>query len=117
MVDHFGLPTADDPTECSGFRRLLSATDPRVCVKLSAPWRVFPDLAVEAAARACGPLARRLFDAIGPDRLIWGSDWPWTQHEKGQSYAQCAAWAAEWYEGTDAMPGTVPEWLLNTAPV
>ena len=32
------------------------------------------------------PLRHILADHLGPDRLIWGSDWPFTQFEHQMSY-------------------------------
>jgi len=116
VIDHFGLPEPAAPDQCPGFRRLLDDRHPGVCVKTSAPWRVFPHLSAERAARQCDRLARRLLDALGPQRLFWGSDWPWTQHEKGQTFAQCRQWAADWYRDADAEPGNVPDWLLDLVP-
>jgi predicted TIM-barrel fold metal-dependent hydrolase len=26
---------------------------------------------------------------LGAERLLWGSDWPWTNHEHGRAYADC----------------------------
>ena len=80
VVDHFGRPDprlgVDDP----GFRHLLTfGTTRRVWVKLSAAYRNGGDGAGERTARAATPLLR---DAFGPDRLLWGSDWPHTQFEK-----------------------------------
>ncbi len=68
VVDHFGRPAAGEAAMVAGWAR-----DPRIHMKLSAPYRVrHPDLS---------DLTRRLLDAYGTDRLLWGSDWPWTQHE------------------------------------
>lgn len=68
VVDHFGRPPAGRVDAVLGW-----ASDARIHVKLSAPYRVgFRDIAA---------LTARLLDAYGTDRLLWGSDWPWTQHE------------------------------------
>jgi predicted TIM-barrel fold metal-dependent hydrolase len=70
VVDHFGRPPAE------GMDAVLEwAGDARVHIKLSAPYRVgFRDITV---------LTVRLLDTYGTERLLWGSDWPWTQHEAG----------------------------------
>ncbi len=68
VIDHFGRPGPDDAGLVMGW-----AGDPRVHMKLSAPYRVrHPDI--------CS-LAARIVEAYGAQRLMWGSDWPWTQHE------------------------------------
>lgn len=75
VLDHFALPDtalgADDPA----FQAILgcAARSERVYLKLSAPYRLggCDALALMGAARA----------AFGPERLMWGSDWPHTGHE------------------------------------
>jgi predicted TIM-barrel fold metal-dependent hydrolase len=75
VVDHFGRPDPDLGVEDPGFEYLLSlGSTRRVWVKLSAPHR----LSDEIAQAAISPLK----DTFGIDRLLWGSDWPHTQHEK-----------------------------------
>lgn len=88
VVDHFGRidPTlgVDDP----GFRYLLDCGASRqVWVKLSAPYRNGGNGgSVYGAylAHQAWPLLRQY---LGCDRLLWGSDWPHTQHESATSYA------------------------------
>jgi len=113
VIDHFGLPDTSNLSQCKGFNRLKTNTSTTVCVKLSAPYRVYPELAVAQAAKACEILASQLIDTIGPQRLIWGSDWPWTQHEKGQHYEDCLQWGNHWYQDQEIRPGNAPEWLMN----
>jgi len=79
VIDHFGRPESHEPGQCPGFAAVLAAArDPSVWTKLSAPYRFAAD--ARAAARA-------LRDAAGTDRMVWGSDWPWTQHPEITSYA------------------------------
>jgi predicted TIM-barrel fold metal-dependent hydrolase len=84
VVDHFGRPdprtAADDP----GFTYLLSlAATGRVWVKLSAAYRS----TVNDDGTALGTaLASQLLDAYTPARLVWGSDWPHTQHQQLVDY-------------------------------
>jgi predicted TIM-barrel fold metal-dependent hydrolase len=76
VFDHFANP-ADDATYAAlrGFAR-----DRDVWVKLSGPYRIGGVDPRDAA--------RRWIDALGPDRLVWGSDWPWTRHEDGRDYTR-----------------------------
>ena len=113
VIDHFGLPKTVSPTECEGFQSLINDRHSGICVKISAPYRVFPQLPSDQAARECGKLARILLDAIGPERLIWGSDWPWTKYETGHSYEMCLKWTTDWYRGVDAIPESLPNWLVG----
>ncbi len=89
VVDHFGSPDPRHGVDCAGFRAVLRAVEAgRTWVKLSAPYRLGgADPARYAAA---------LLEAGGPERLVWGSDWPWTQHDAGLSYGQTVEWLAAW---------------------
>lgn len=79
VIDHCGLPDAADPADDAGLRAIAAvAGKGRLWVKLSAPYR-------SAAAAAH---VQSLLAALGPERLVWGSDWPWTRHESGRDYGQ-----------------------------
>lgn len=105
VIDHFGRPNPTLGVLDPGFQRLLAeAPGGRIWVKLSGPWRCG---GVEAARRYAEALAERL----GPERLLWGSDWPWTQHE-GQSYGACLDGLADWLDTEDARRQV----LAQTAP-
>ena len=80
VLDHFGRPAAadaDDATFRAVARRLASGSAP-VHVKLSASYRLggLDPIALAAQWR----------DTVGSHRLLWGSDWPCTNHE---SQADC----------------------------
>lgn len=96
VVDHFGLPNAQDPMNCEGQSAILSANKGRVFVKASAPYRVYRNQNSNEAAQKCLPIFERLFNELGPEQLLWGSDWPWTQFEIEQSYNQSVAWRDLW---------------------
>jgi len=87
VVDHFGRPNPALGAACEGFQAILrEGSGGRIYVKLSAPYR-------------CGgvdvqPYTEALMRHLGPRRLLWGSDWPWTQFENGPSYGALAAMAA-----------------------
>jgi predicted TIM-barrel fold metal-dependent hydrolase len=82
VLDHFTLPDPKLGVEDPGFAKLLTfGAARRVWVKISAPYRNGPE--GEAFAVEAYPLLRQ---ALGPDRLLWGSDWPHTQFEAGQDY-------------------------------
>lgn len=88
VIDHFGRPEPGAGLRCKGLAALerRAAAHP-VFVKLSAPYRM-QDSAAEHA--------RRLLGSLGPERLLWGSDWPWTNFEGRQTYADCRRWLDEW---------------------
>lgn len=80
VVDHFGKPDPKLGVQDPGFQYLLGlGSTRRVWVKLSAPYR-----SSDATAAAAAPL---LLKAFGPERLVWGSDWPHTGFEGKVSYA------------------------------
>lgn len=92
VIDHFGRPgAAGDMAPL-----LRHAATGRVWVKLSAPYRNWADDgAGHAAARKA---ARALLDAFGAERLMWGSDWPHTEHRDRTCYGASLAWLAEWLD-------------------
>ena len=89
VIDHFGRPSQAEGAKCLGFRTILKAArDLDLHVKLSAPYRFGPQ-----HAHAC---AAALHEALGPDRLVWGSDWPWTQFPEVSDYAALLEALSEW---------------------
>jgi len=78
VVDHFGRPIAHLGAADAGFRYLQStASGGSVWVKLSAAYRSADRSNGTEHGRA---LAAALLESFGPERLVWGSDWPHTQH-------------------------------------
>lgn len=90
VIDHFGRPNAEKGgVKSAEFEALLRAGEGRDWyVKVSAPYRS-PGIDVEQAWH----LFRQRW---GTERLLWGSDWPWTQHETLIDYARwCEPFAGE----------------------
>lgn len=86
VLDHFGRAGsahADDPT-FTGVDRRVGPT----WVKLSAPYR--------NAGRDPAQLVSSWRDRVGPSHLLWGSDWPWTNHEAGRDYDTCLSDLERW---------------------
>jgi len=90
VLDHLGLPHPGD----DGTVARLAALE-HVWVKLSAPYRAGSATAVEERLRDLGA-------STGLARTVFGTDWPFTQHEEGRSMSTLAQWAqrvltpAEW---------------------
>lgn len=98
VVDHFGRP-GPAPGEDEGFAWLLrSASSARVWVKLSAAYRNWPDQRGSAARTA----AQALLQALDASRLLWGSDWPHTQHQDLADYGSTRAALADWVPDVEA---------------
>jgi predicted TIM-barrel fold metal-dependent hydrolase len=93
VVDHFGRPDARLGALDPGFAWLLQQADSgRVWVKLAAAYRSWPQ---EASAAAC-VAAQALLARFGTDRLVWGSDWPNTQHQQVADFASAQRALAQW---------------------
>ena len=107
VVDHFGRPSADLAHKDPGFATLLKYADSgRVWVKLAAAYRNSRTARMaqaqhnaeletqdQANANRC---AADLLAAYGAQRLVWGSDWPHTQHQHLIDYSQSLAVLSEW---------------------
>lgn len=92
VVDHFGLPDPGAPLLCDGLYAIAGMPKGQVFVKLSAPYRVFRNMPSERAMSLCLPVLDVLFESLGPEQLLWGSDWPWTQFEGQHTYADNVSW-------------------------
>lgn len=89
VVDHFGHPQRGGAA-CEGFQAMLHAIDNgRTWVKLSAGYR----LASQQVAQDC---ARALLAHAGPERLLWGSDWPFPAFEDSMRYELAMAHFEQW---------------------
>jgi predicted TIM-barrel fold metal-dependent hydrolase len=80
VVDHFGRPDTQTGIAGEGFQRLLRSIEGgRTWVKLSSPFRLQSDALVRQAGAA-------LLQNAGPERLMWGSDWPFAAFEDSFTY-------------------------------
>jgi len=85
VIDHFGHPQRGKGAACEGFQAMMRAVDNgRTWVKLSAGYR----LESPQVAQDC---ARALLARVGPERLLWGSDWPFAAFEDSMRYETAIA--------------------------
>lgn len=83
VIDHLGLPRHDQSEAKQVVLEL--ADQEHVWVKVSAPYRSPPD---EAESTLAG-----IIDGAGAERLLFGSDWPFTRNE-GHTFKNLVDWAA-----------------------
>jgi L-fuconolactonase len=97
VIDHLGRPDLDEASPIAACDRVARLADlPNVWVKLSA----LLELSREAYPhRDVGDWARRMLAAFGPERLMWGSDFPFVA---GASYAASLGSLREALAETDA---------------
>lgn len=89
VIDHFGRPDQTKGADCAGFQAVLRAVERgNTWVKLSGDFRVGPDAMVR-------DLTAALLRHAGPERLFWGSDWPFAAYEGRVTYEQTVARFAE----------------------
>ena len=87
VVDHYGNPDAADAENSPGFQAALRALGSgHGWVKISAPYRT--------PGRDHRALAARLLAEAGPERLLFGSDWPFVGHETSVTFADTVSWFA-----------------------
>jgi predicted TIM-barrel fold metal-dependent hydrolase len=92
VIAHYGMfDRTLGPARDPGFKVLLeSAPSRNVWVVMSGAYRVGPERARSATSM--------LLDTFGPERLMWGSDWPHTDTglNRVTTYPQTLRWFEEW---------------------
>jgi predicted TIM-barrel fold metal-dependent hydrolase len=92
VIPHYGMfDRTLGPARDPGFKALLeSAPSRNIWVVMCGAYRVGPERARSATSM--------LLDAFGPDRLMWGSDWPHTDTGLNRltTYPQTLRWFEEW---------------------
>jgi predicted TIM-barrel fold metal-dependent hydrolase len=96
VIAHFGRPDHKKGINCEGFKTVLRSVEKgNTWVKLSAGYR-------QASPAAAKELARELLKTAGPERLMWGSDWPFAAYEDKVTYADTVKNFFDWIPDTDA---------------
>jgi predicted TIM-barrel fold metal-dependent hydrolase len=95
VLDHFGTPGPSRESQEATFSAAATLARSRpVWVKLSGPYRL--------AGADPALLAARWLDAVGEANLVWGSDWPWTNHERENDYGHLREALDAWVGSTRA---------------
>jgi predicted TIM-barrel fold metal-dependent hydrolase len=90
LVDHFGVVDASVGTDGAGFQAVLAlGRDGLAAVKLSAAFRVGDPAHLDRYGVA-------LLAAFGPDRCVWGSDWPFLGVARTPTYAETLQVLERW---------------------
>lgn len=121
ILDHWGFVRADPAAPPStalaidedAWTTLLEfAQLPNVYVKISALFRVSQTDAPHADLQ---PRFTALLDAYGPDRLMWGSDFPYVAMQPG-GYAASIDAVRAWLPDDAVMAGTARRLFFGTLP-
>lgn len=86
VIDHLGRPDANAGLDQPGFGELLEAgSKGSIWIKVSGIYRLggTPQQNIDFVRRAL-PLLEK---SVGLHQLVWGSDWPHTQHEQSIDFA------------------------------
>lgn len=82
VIDHYGRPEDMAALDGPAFAAMLDSIERgRTWVKISSEFRL------SSRAIAQGAVAR-LLAVAGPERLLWGSDWPFAGFETSMTYAE-----------------------------
>jgi predicted TIM-barrel fold metal-dependent hydrolase len=85
VVDHLGHPKLAEGIGGAGFQQLLAlANHPSVSIKISGTYH-FTDHPDPYAH--CQPFIQAIYDRFGPERLLWGSDFPHVERTTGYARA------------------------------
>ena len=88
VVDHMAKPAATSAADETIALLKARARTSAVHVKLSGAYRL--------QGRDAGAVARMLLGELGPQSLLWGSDWPCTNHEELADYPSLLAPLYDW---------------------
>lgn len=93
VVDHMAKPVEAAANDPSIAALVKHANNAAVHVKLSGAYRLGR---VNATA-----VAQILLNELGPQALLWGSDWPCTNHEQFADFENLIAQAHDWIGASD----------------
>jgi L-fuconolactonase len=75
VIDHLGWPPLEEGPDGEALNSLLDLVRyPNVHVKITDPWAI--SKGEPYPYRKAEPIFQRVFETFGPERCLWGSDWP-----------------------------------------
>ena len=93
VIDHFGLPSEPQPQNDPMIQAVRGLSDrSTLFFKFAAHYRVPFDVQ---------PHAQELMTLLDDNHVVWGSDWPHTQHETCASYDSVHALSTHWAKMSD----------------
>lgn len=110
IIDHMGFCSAATPDSEEWTRLLALAALPQVYVKTSAFFRVSAEEFPYEDARVC---VRRLVDAFGAERVMWGSDFPWVTEKCGYANAWRILQEGDSRAGAPLLSAAEQEWVFG----
>ncbi len=106
IVDHIGWPPLEEGPDGPSLQHLLRLSRyPSVHVKITDPWAISKEEGFPY--RKAEPIFRRVFETFGPQRCLWGSDWPLVRDQCGYEQA-LALYTGSW----DWISDPDREWIL-----
>jgi predicted TIM-barrel fold metal-dependent hydrolase len=82
VIDHLGRPASMQTVDAHIAALLHIARRRPTQIKISAPYRC----AADERSNSYALVTQALLSELGANHLLWGSDWPFTQHEAFQSF-------------------------------
>jgi predicted TIM-barrel fold metal-dependent hydrolase len=107
IVDHMGWPPLEEGPDGESIQHLLRLSRlPSVHVKITDPWAISRE--EEFPFRRAEPIFRKVFETFGPERCLWGTDWPLVRDHGGYANAM-RLYTHEWSWLTDQDR----EWIMD----
>lgn len=113
LIDHCGRPTLADGPEAPGVRALLQLAERGTGVVKLSGFAKFSQLGYPFADAQAHVM--RLWEAFGPARCIWASDWPYLRADYRLDYGTLLKLTEHWFSPDQcrAMMWDTPRQLFN----